>query len=134
MSTLLDLFKTMEYGPAPESPAAANVWLDDHGRKFGLFINNRWHDPQSQRYLTCLNPATGAQLAEVADAGEADVEAAASAARAAFKKWSKTPGHTRARYLYGIARHLQKHQRLLSVIESMDNGKTIRETRDIDIP
>ncbi|HLA43308.1 MAG TPA: aldehyde dehydrogenase family protein, partial [Aggregatilineales bacterium] len=129
-----EIFKTMEYGPAPESPSAAYAWLDDHGRKFGLFINNAWVNPISKKYLTTAAPATGEKLAEVADAGEADVDAAAKAARKAFETWSKTPGHVRARYLYAIARHIQKHQRLLSVVESLDNGKPIRESRDLDVP
>src|SRR5207237_10537010 len=73
-------------------------------------------------------------LARVASANGADVDRAVAAARAAFETWGKTSGHVRARYLYALARHIQKHSRLLAVLESLDNGKTIRETRDIDIP
>jgi aldehyde dehydrogenase (NAD+) len=129
-----EIFETMEYGPAPESPAAAEAWLDDHDRKFGLFINNQWAEPNSGQYIDCTNPATGEKLAQAADADKADVDAAVEAARAAFESWSKSTGHSRARYLYAIARNIQKHQRLLAVVEAMDNGKSIRETRDIDIP
>ena len=132
--SIAEIFETMEYGPAPESPDAANQWLDDHKRKFGLFINNQWVKPSKGKYDDAINPATKESLAKVGQAGEADVEAAYQAAREAFKTWSKTPDHERARYLYAIARHIQKHHRLLAVIESLDNGKPIRESRDIDVP
>jgi aldehyde dehydrogenase (NAD+) len=134
MSTLLDLFKTLEYGPAPESPAAVNAWLDEHGRKFGLFINNEWTTPKGAKYYPSYNPATGELLAETVQAGKKEVDAAVAAARTAFETWSKTPGVVRARYMYAIARNVQKHSRLLAVLESMDNGKPIRESRDIDVP
>jgi aldehyde dehydrogenase (NAD+) len=129
-----ELFETMEYGPAPESAEAALAWLDEHQRKFGLFIDNRRVEPHSGAYLDCTNPATGEKLAQVADADQEDVEAAVAAARKAFDGWRVTSGHARARYLYAIARGIQKHQRLLAVLESLDNGKPIRESRDIDIP
>ena len=132
--TIPELFKTMPYGPAPESPDAAYAWLDDHKRKFGLFINNQWVEPTSKSYMEVINPASGKPLAEVADANTEDVDIAVQAARRAFESWSKTSGHERARWLYAIARHLQKHHRLLAVIESLDNGKPIRESRDIDVP
>ena len=134
MSTLLDVFKTMEYGPAPESPAAVNAWLDEHGRKFGLFINNQWVHPKGAKYYPSYNPADGELLGETVQAGQKEVDAAVGAARAAFESWSKTPGVVRARYLYAIARDIQKHHRLLAVLESLDNGKPIRESRDIDVP
>jgi aldehyde dehydrogenase (NAD+) len=134
MSTLLDVFKTMEYGPAPESPAAVNVWLDEHGRKFGLFINNQWVHPKGAKYYVSYNPADGEILGETVQAAQKEVDAAVAAARAAFGSWSTTPGVVRARYLYAIARDVQKHHRLLAVLESLDNGKPIRESRDIDVP
>ncbi len=129
-----ELFKTMEYGPAPESPAAVNAWLEDHERKFGLFINNHWVFPAKAETYPSFNPATGDVLAETAQAGQPEVDAAVAAARLAFQTWSKTPGQVRARYLYAIARNLQKHNRLLAVLEAMDNGKPLRESRDIDVP
>jgi aldehyde dehydrogenase (NAD+) len=131
---LLEIFKTMDYGPAPESPSAANAWLDEHERKFGLFIDNHWVHPQNAGYLTSYNPATGEKLADTVQAGQVEVDQAVAAARRAFETWSKTPGLVRARYLYAIARNIQKHNRLLAVLESMDNGKPIRESRDIDVP
>lgn len=127
-----EIMKSMAYGPAPESPSTANAWLDSYNRKFGLFINNEWQ--QGEDFIVVNNPATGEQIAEVSDAKTADVDNAVKAARAAFKKWSKTTGHERARHLYAIARNIQKHGRLFSVLESMDNGKPIRESRDLDIP
>jgi len=127
-------FETMSYGPAPESPEAVNAWLDAHGRRFGLFINNGWNIPEKAEFYTSYNPANGEKLAETVQAGQAEVDAAVAAARAAFETWRETPGHERARYLYAIARNIQKHARLLAVLESMDNGKPIRESRDIDVP
>src|SRR5207247_8772351 len=79
-------------------------------------------------------PATTARLARVTQAGQADVDAAVAAARKAFPAWSTLSGHARARHLYALARAVQKHSRLLAVLESLDNGKSIRETRDLDIP
>ncbi len=134
MSKILEIFNTMEYGPAPEAPDAVKAWLDEHGRKFGLFINNEWAMPKGAKFYPSYNPSNGELMAETTQAEKKDVDAALAAARTAFKTWSKTPGVTRARYLYAIARNLQKHSRLLAVLESMDNGKPIRESRDIDVP
>src|SRR6185369_11569375 len=117
-----------------ESPDAAYAWLDDHKRRIGLFINNKWVEPGSKKYMEVINPATRETLAEVADASAEDVDVAVQAARRAFETWGKTSGHERARWLYAVARSLQKHHRLLAVMESLDNGKPIRESRDIDVP
>ncbi len=132
--SVAEIFQTMTYGPAPEAPDTAYAWLDAHERKFGLFVNNKWVEPKSGGYLTSTNPATGDALAQVADADKTDVDNAVAAARTAFASWSKLSGHARARHLYAIARNIQKHYRLLAVLESLDNGKPIRESRDIDIP
>lgn len=129
-----EYFHSMTYGPAPEDAAAATAWLEDHKRKFGLFVGGRWVDPKSKQYIESRNPANGELLGAFADANKADVDAAVKVARAAFETWSKTPGHQRARILYAIARDIQKHARLLAVMEAIDNGKPIRETRDIDVP
>jgi aldehyde dehydrogenase (NAD+) len=130
---VMEIFETMEYGPAPEAAAPGLAWIKEHS-PFSLFINNQWVKPASGQYIDSINPATGKPLAKVAAANSADVDAAVAAASAAFETWGKTPGHVRARYMYAIARHIQKHSRLLAVLESLDNGKPIRETRDIDIP
>lgn len=132
--SVAEIFETMEYGPAPESPAVVNAWLDHHQRRFDLLIDNRWHAPAQGAYVEVRNPATGVMLAQVANAAATDVDQAVQAARRAFTSWGKTTGHTRARLLYAIARNIQKHARLFAVLESMDNGKPIRESRDIDIP
>jgi aldehyde dehydrogenase (NAD+) len=134
MSKILDTFKKMDYGPAPESSDAVNAWLDEHGRKFGLMIHNEWIHPDKAKTYPSLNPATGEILAETTQAGQVEVNQAVQAARQAFVQWSKTPGWVRARHMYAIARNIQKHARLLAVLESMDNGKPIRESRDIDVP
>ncbi len=134
MSTILEIFKTMEYGPAPESSVAVNAWLDEHNRKFGLFINNEWVIPKGAKYYASHDPSNGELLAETVQSGQKEVAAAVVAARTAFESWSNTPGVIRARYMYAIARNIQKHHRLLAVLESMDNGKPIRESRDIDVP
>ncbi|MCU0464971.1 MAG: aldehyde dehydrogenase family protein [Anaerolineae bacterium] len=132
--TVKDYFTSLDYAPAPESGSTASAWLDAHGRKFGLYIGGKWHAPQSGNYFETINPANGQKIADIADANASDVDAAVKAARAAFAGWSALSGHARARYLYAIAREVQKHSRLFAVLESLDNGKSIRESRDIDIP
>jgi len=134
MASVSEIFRTMAYGPAPESAASAEAWLDEHGRDFGLFIGGTWCPPAEGERLETVNPATGKPLAHVAQGGAADVTAAVAAARAAAPAWAAASGHVRARYLYALARGLQRQSRLFSVVESLDNGKPIRESRDIDIP
>ena len=134
MPQIAELFNSMTYGPAPESDAAAQAWLDAHKRHFDLFINNCWVPPAEGKTLTVSNPAREETLAQVADASAADIDAAVKAARGAYETWSTLSPYQRARHLYAIARNVQKHARLLAVVESLDNGKAIRESRDIDIP
>src|SRR5437868_13096489 len=124
----------MAYGPAPESDKPALEWLERHGRAFGLFVGGRWTKSKNGDAFDVINPATTAPLARVTQAGKADVDVAVAAARKAFPGWSALSGHARARHLYALARAGQKHARLLAVLESLDNGKSIRETRDLDIP
>ena len=132
--SVAEKYLTLEYGPAPEDPKEVVAWLDGHKRRFGHFINGELRAPQQGEYFDSNDPATGEKLASVAQGSAADVNAAVAAARAAFEPWQKIGGHARARYLYAIARHIQKHSRRLAVLETMDNGKPIRESRDIDIP
>jgi len=132
--SVAEIFETMAYGPAPESDAPAREWLQAHMPALDLVIDNRLVPPCAGEYFESVNPATGQPLIKIAQAGAADVDAAVAAARAAFASWSRTPGHVRARYLYALARQVQKHARLLAVLETMDNGKPIRESRDIDVP
>jgi aldehyde dehydrogenase (NAD+) len=132
--TIPEILDTLEYGLAPEVSKPAEEWLNAHNRKFGLFINNEWREPSPKEYFDSINPANTKKLADIAQASETDVHEAVKAARKAYSKWSQLSGHARARYLYAIARQIQKHSRLFAVLETMDNGKPIRETRDIDIP
>ncbi len=132
--SIAEKFLTMEYGPAPEDPKEAQAWLARHDHRFGHFIDGDWQAPATAEYFETLDPSNGEKLASVAQGSSADVDAAARAARAAFPKWRALTPHVRARYLYALARLVQKHSRLLAVLETMDNGKPIRESRDIDIP
>ncbi|MCE8007374.1 aldehyde dehydrogenase family protein [Aestuariivita sp.] len=130
--TVKEIFDAMDYGPAPESAADALAWLVDQGDRFGHFIDGNFTAPAAG--FDSRNPATGEVLATLSQATQEDVDAAVAAARAAQSKWQRLGGPGRARYLYAIARLMQKHARLLAVLETMDNGKPIRESRDIDVP
>ena len=132
MATVKEIFETMEYGPAPESPEFVDAWLEKHGRRFGHFINGGFVEGSST--FEVINPANKATIATVSQASSTEVDQAVHAAATAFDHWRNLSGHQRARYLYAIARQIQKHSRLFAVLETIDNGKPIRETRDIDIP
>jgi aldehyde dehydrogenase (NAD+) len=132
--SIAEKFVSMEYGPAPEDPKEATAWLERHGRRFGHFVNGAWQQPAQGGYFDTVDPSTGEKLAAVAQGSAEDVDAAIKAARTALPKWQALTPHARARYLYALARLVQKHSRLLAVLETMDNGKPIRESRDIDIP
>ncbi len=132
--SIAEKFYTMEYGTAPEDPKEAVQWLDRHQRRFEEFIGGAWVKPASGQYMATSDPATGETLAEVALGNKEDVDSAVAAARKALPGWQALSGHERARYLYALARQVQKHSRRLAVLETMDNGKPIRESRDIDIP
>ena len=119
-----------EYAPAPESRAIVKL-----NGEYGLFINGKWVSPQSKKKFSSINPATEEVLAKVSQGNQADVDKAVKAARAAYNKvWSKTKPKERAKYLFRIARLLQERAREFAVLESLDNGKPIRETRDVDVP
>src|SRR5216110_2447256 len=132
--SIVEKFMTMEYGPAPEDPREALAWLDRNGRRFGHFINGTWQAPAAGAYFDTTDPSTGEKLATVAQGSAADADSAVKAARAALPGWQSLTPHARARYLYALARQVQKHSRWLAVLETLDNGKPIRESRDIDIP
>jgi aldehyde dehydrogenase (NAD+) len=132
MPTINEILQNMDYGPAPESTKEAQAWLEQHGRSFGLFIDNAWTGAADT--FASNNPASGLELAQVTQATSDDVDRAVAAARRAQPGWVALGGHGRARVLYALARLLQKHARLFAVIETLDNGKTIRETRDADLP
>src|ERR1700693_3686077 len=132
--SIAEKFLSMEYGPAPEDSKEAVAWLGRHGHRLQQFIGGRWQAPSVGEYFDTVDPSNGEKLASVAQGSAADIDAAVKAARAAFPKWRALTPHVRARYLYALARLVQKHSRLLAVLETMDNGKPIRESRDIDIP
>ena len=132
--SVIEKFRTMEYGPAPEDPKESLLWLDRYQRRFGHFINGKFQDPIAGGYFETTDPSSGEKIADVAQGSAADVEAAVKAARAALRGWQKLSGHQRARFLYALARQVQKHSRRLAVLETLDNGKPIRESRDLDIP
>jgi aldehyde dehydrogenase (NAD+) len=127
-----EIYETMDYGVAPESAADALAWLVDQGSRFGHFIDGEFTKARDD--FESRDPANGNVLANLAQATQGEVDTAVAAARKAQPKWAKLTGHERAKYLYAIARLLQKHSRLFAVLETLDNGKPIREARDVDIP
>ena len=133
-TSVAEKFRSMEYGAAPEDPLNTLVWLDGFARRFGHFIGGKWKQPAQGGYFATVDPSTGEKIAAVADGSAADVNAAVRAARSALPRWQALAPHARARFLYALARQVQKHSRRLAVLETLDNGKPIRESRDIDIP
>jgi aldehyde dehydrogenase (NAD+) len=132
--TVAENLRTLDYGVAPEDPALSIAWLDRFQRRFGHFIGGEWVAPVAGRYFDTADPSSGEKLADVAQGSAADVDAAVKAARTALRSWQALTPHARSKYLYALARQVQKHSRRLSVLETLDNGKPIRESRDIDIP
>ncbi|MGY6155097.1 aldehyde dehydrogenase family protein [Paraburkholderia graminis] len=132
--SVAEYFSSMEYGPSSEGDQPARAWLAQHDARFGHFINGAWHAPASGAHFVSHAPASGERLAEVAQGDAADVDAAVAAARAAQPGWLAAGGAARARHLYALSRMVQRHSRLFAVLEALDNGKPIRETRDIDVP
>ena len=133
-NSVRSIFDAMTYGPAPEGDAVVRAWLAANNGQFGHYIGGRWTDAAAGESLDVHDPSTGKRIAQVAQGSAGDVDAAVAAARAAFPAWQALDGHVRARWLYALARGVQKHARDFAVIETLDNGKPIRETRDIDIP
>ncbi|MGH8316640.1 MAG: aldehyde dehydrogenase family protein [Steroidobacteraceae bacterium] len=134
MSSVPEIFDTLSYGPAPEDARAVREWLAAHAGGFQLFIGGQWrpsheHNPP----IPCMNPANGEVLSSLSQSCARDLDDAVACAQSAFPSWSKS-GHERARVLYALGRLIQKHSRFFAVLESLDNGKPIRETRDLDIP
>ncbi|MCR4282496.1 MAG: aldehyde dehydrogenase family protein, partial [Bauldia sp.] len=132
--SIAEILDHIDYGPAPESDKEARAWIKRHAAGTELFIGGEWRKAESGVWFDTINPATGEVLAPVAQAGEADIDAAVKAARKAQGGWARLSGHERATYLYALARLIQRHSRLFAVLEALDNGKPIRETRDIDVP
>ena len=132
MTRVSEAFRNPGYGPAPESDARAMEWLEGGARTFGHYIGGRWTDGGDLHETHC--PADGRLLARFACGTAGEVDHAVRAARTALGPWQTIGGHARARHLYRLARQIQKRSRLFAVVESLDNGKTIREARDLDIP
>ncbi|RAZ91439.1 aldehyde dehydrogenase [Mesorhizobium hawassense] len=131
---ILERYHAMEYGPAPEARNEADAWLASRDFAKALFIDGAWKAAASGKTFETSEPSSGKLLAKISDAGAADIEAAVTAAAKALPKWSASSGYARAKVLYAIGRAMQRHQRLFAVLESIDNGKPIRESRDIDVP
>lgn len=134
MALVKDIIQSMDYGPSPESSEHVAAWLAQHEAGFGHFIDGKFTNPAAGESFAVVSPVDGKTLARVAQGTAGDVDRAVAAATRAFKSWSRLSGHERARHLYALARHIQKRERFLAVLETMDNGKPIRESRDIDIP
>lgn len=134
MTSVAEIYESMDYGPAPESASAAHAWLNGHNGRFDLYIGGRWVAPDSGTWFSAIDPSRNKSIAEIALAGRASVDAAVAAARAAQPAWQALGGHGRARVLYALARLVQRHARLLAVVETLDNGKPIRDSRAADIP
>ncbi|CAM2170857.1 aldehyde dehydrogenase (NAD+) [Paraburkholderia sacchari] len=132
--SVAEYFRTMDYGPAPEDDQPVRAWLAQHEAQFGHFIDGAWRASESGARFEVRAPATGEMLAAVAQGDAADVAAAVAAARAAQPGWFAMGGAARARHLYALSRMVQRHSRLFAVLEALDNGKPIREARDIDVP
>ncbi|MBV9391029.1 MAG: aldehyde dehydrogenase family protein, partial [Verrucomicrobia bacterium] len=129
-----EIFHSLDYGPAPELTELAMNWLAEHKRTFHPFINGEFRRFADMSYFESYDPQSGRPLAKIAHCAKSEVDAAVSAAEKAFFPWTALSGYQRARYLYGIDRQIQKHSRLFAVLETLDNGKPIRESRDIDVP
>ena len=134
MNVITEILEDMSYGPAPEDDRIVRDWLAGSPEKFGHFIDGAFTGQDGKGRFDVVEPATGKAIASLPSAGKETVDKAVSAARAALKGWSNRSGHERATFLYALARQVQKHARFLAVLETIDNGKPIRETRDIDVP
>jgi aldehyde dehydrogenase (NAD+) len=134
MNSVREIFETMEYGPAPEAANVAVDWLEAHRRTFYPFVNGRFARFIDECYFDSADPRNGQTFARIVECGEIEVNAAVEAAKSAFPYWSALTGYERARYLYAIAHEIQRNARLLAVLESLNSGKPIHASRDIEIP
>ena len=134
MNNIIKNFKNIKYGPAPEDDKDVLKWIKNLSSPNRIYINGKWTLSKSSKILQAINPSTNSKLFKLVVSSKKDVDSAVIAANKAYPKWSKLSSYKRSQYLYALARLIQKHARFLSVLESIDNGKPIRETRDIDIP
>ncbi|MDC0057400.1 aldehyde dehydrogenase family protein [Alphaproteobacteria bacterium] len=134
MKNVIKNFKNIKYGPAPEDATDVLKWIKNLSNPNKIYINGKWTLSKSSKKLQAINPSTNLKLFKLVISSKKDIDKAVTAAKKAYPKWSKLSTYKRSQYLYALARLIQKHARFLSVLESIDNGKPIRETRDIDIP
>ena len=134
MKNIIKNFKNIKYGPAPEDDKDVLKWIKNLSSPNRIYINGKWTLSKGSKTLQAINPSTNSKLFKLVVSSKKDVDSAVIAANKAYPKWSKLSSYKRSQYLYALARLIQKHARFLSVLESIDNGKPIRETRDIDIP
>ena len=134
MSSVIKNFRNIKYGPAPEDDKEVLQWIKSLPNPNYNFISGEWIKPRGAKTIQAINPANKNKLFKLSVSSKLDVDKAVKSAKKAFPSWSKTSPYKRSKYLYALARLIQKHSRFLSVLESIDNGKPIRETRDIDIP
>lgn len=129
-----DLFDTLSYGPCPESDAAVKAWIAAAPSPRGVFIDNQWKAVESRKVTDSISPADKKVLGPVLEGTDADIAEAVESAKKAQVAWAALSPHERAKHLYSVARHCQKHARLLAVVEALDNGKPFRETKSSDVP
>ena len=134
MISVLKNFRNIRYGPAPEDDNEVLEWIKTLPNPNYNFINGKWIRPRGAKTIQAINPANKKKLFKLSVSSKLDVDKAVKSAKKAFPSWSKTSPYKKSKYLYALARLIQKHSRFLAVLESIDNGKPIRETRDIDIP
>ena len=134
MNKIIKNFKKIKYGPAPEDSDEVMKWIKKLPKQNHNFINGEWKKAYSKKILKCINPANKEKLYNLTISSKSDVNLSVKSAKKAFISWSQKKPFERSKYLYSLARLIQKHSRFLSVLETIDNGKPLRETRDIDIP
>ena len=134
MNKVIKNFRNIKYGPAPEDDQEVLEWIKSLSSPNYNFINGEWVKPKAIKNIQAINPANNNKLFKLSVSSKSDVDKAVKSAKKAFLIWSKTTPYKRSKFLYALARLIQKHSRFLAVLESIDNGKPIRETRDIDIP
>ena len=132
--TILESFEKLDYSEALESSSEAQSWLEKNNRRFGQFINGQFVNHKDATLIPSIDPSNGELLSHIETASNSQLDDAVNAARKAQPDWQSLGGHGRAKVLYALARLLQKNSRLIAVLETLDNGKPIRESRDIDIP
>ena len=134
MNKVLQNFKNIKYGPAPEDDTEVLRWIKNLSGSNKNYIDGKWISSKNSKKIQIINPSNKKKLFKLSISSKNDVDYAVNAANKAHPKWTKISSYKRSQFLYALARLIQKHSRFLAVLETVDNGKPIRETRDIDIP